>query len=88
MITKEKIMIFRKYSGDTDAFARSGSNYEKKIVSDSDWSVMDNLFQDIEIIHNGVASERFKNNTYCRLVELCDSQDLVDALWTDAYGNM
>ena len=49
MITKEKISIYKKFGGDSDAWARIGTPEEKKIMSDDDWYIIDSLIQDIII---------------------------------------
>lgn len=65
MINNEKILIYKKYEGDLDAWARIGTLEEKKAMSDDDWYLIDNLIQDavisksdiIEILKRNVENE-------------------------------
>jgi len=59
MITKQKIEIYLKYQ-DANYFARSGSTEDKKIMSDNDWGLIDNLIQDIHLLKNNLVSINMK----------------------------
>lgn len=59
MITSKKLGTFEKYNGDIDQFARTGSKSEHDIISDSEWSLIENFLQGIELINKGVASEEY-----------------------------
>jgi len=36
-ISKQKLVIFRKFYGDADGLTRVGSNADKKVMSAEDW---------------------------------------------------
>lgn len=59
MITIEKLDIYNKYKGDGDAFVRSATKNEKKIINGSDFLLIDNVIQDLKIIEKGLASKSF-----------------------------
>lgn len=62
MITKNKILVYKKYDGDLDAWARIGTSEEKNIMSDDDWYLIDSLIQEI-IISKFNLIQRLKVNT-------------------------
>lgn len=49
MINNEKILIYKKYEGNLDAWARIATLEEKKNMSDDDWYLIDDLIQDMVI---------------------------------------
>lgn len=76
MITKEKIKIFDRYAGDIDSFARSGRDHEKKVLSDIEWFLIDNFYQDIELINKKLAAQTYTEQTIVKLKENCDRESL------------
>jgi hypothetical protein len=73
MITTEKIKIFNSYGGDIDGLARNSRSNDHNLISDNEWSLIDNFFQDIELINNGLAAQTYIEQTLLRLKENCDS---------------
>jgi hypothetical protein len=73
MITTEKIKIFNSYSGDIDGLARGGRGYEKNLFDTDDWSLIDNLFQDIELINKRLAAQTYIDQTIVKLKDNCDN---------------
>ena len=67
MITTEKLKIFDKYKGDIDAFARVGRETEKKVITDYEWQLIDNLKQDIELINKGLSSSDYNSKTISQI---------------------
>ena len=61
MITKQKIEIYRKYGGDGDGFVRFGQKNEKDIIEHNDWSMIDSVLQDLELIKKGLCSSNYKD---------------------------
>jgi hypothetical protein len=61
MITKQKIEIYRKFQGDSDGFSRSSLTKEKDLFQKNDWSLIDSVVQDLELVKNGLCSEEYKN---------------------------
>lgn len=62
MITERKILIYKKYKGDVDLWARIGTEQEKLDISDDDWLLIDSLIQDIVIGRRNV-EKILKENT-------------------------
>ncbi len=60
MITAEKINIYLKYRGDIDAWARLAKNREAKIMTDSDWQLIDDFIQITQLVESGKASNGFE----------------------------
>lgn len=67
MITIEKLKIFDKYKGDIDAFARVGSETEKKVITDNEWQIIASSKQDIELINKGLSSSDFNSKTISQI---------------------
>ena len=80
MITEDKIKVYKRYDGDIDGWARSGSKKEKSIMSDEDWYVIDGLIQDLSMVKKGLASSGFNENLNVKLKEMCDSDSAVNQL--------
>lgn len=60
MITAEKLKIYLKYRGDIDAWARLAKNREAQIMKDSDWQLIDDFVQAIQLVESGKASNGFE----------------------------
>jgi len=74
MITREKIKIFDSYGGDIDGLARFGRDYEKKLFDNDDWSLIDNFYQDIELINKGLAAQTYTTQTISKLRDNCNHE--------------
>jgi hypothetical protein len=72
MITLEKLRIFDKYDGDVDQLARIGRNYEKSQFDKNDWSIIDNICQNIELINKGLVAQNYLEKTLKSIKENCD----------------
>jgi phosphoenolpyruvate carboxylase len=72
MITIEKIKIFNNYGRDIDGLARVGRDFEKKLFDNDDWSLIDNLFQDIELINKRLAAQTYIVQTFAKLKDNFD----------------
>ena len=77
MITIEKIKIFDNYGGDIDGLARVGRDYEKKLFDNNDWSLIDNFYQEIELINKRLAAQTYIEQTFANLKENCDHESFV-----------
>src|SRR4051812_18575549 len=73
MITTEKIKIFNSYGGDIDGLTRNSRSNDHNLISDNEWSLIDNFFQDIELINKGLAAQTYIEQTLLKLKENCDS---------------
>lgn len=80
MVTENKIKVYKRYDGDIDVWARSGSKKEKSIMTDEDWYVIDGLIQDLSMVEKGLASSDFNENLNVKLKKICDSDSTVNQL--------
>ncbi|MDM7917694.1 MAG: hypothetical protein QUS12_00830 [Methanosarcina sp.] len=78
MITREHIEIFKKYKGDGDGFVRSGKQNEKEVMTYSDWKLMEEFIQDINLIKKGLASNSYTGMVLQKLNENCDNIDTLE----------
>lgn len=74
MITAEKIKIFDRYAGNIDGFARFGRDHEKKVFNDNEWSIIDNFYQDIELINKNLVALVYTEQTIVKLKDNCDRE--------------
>jgi len=61
MISLENLNIYKKYNGDIDGWARSADRNELELIDDSEWLLIDQLIQQIQMVNSGVTSESFEN---------------------------
>ncbi len=80
MITLRKIEIYRKFSGDIDHFARVGSHQDKIDISDKEWSLIDSLLQDLELVDKGLAADTFVKRLDERIKESCENEGVFQEL--------
>ena len=77
MINREKISIYRKFSGDIDAWARSNKGYP---ISEDEWYLIDSLLQDLLMIKNGLTSQIFEMKVQEKLDKNCDNSSVQQEL--------
>lgn len=77
MITRKKIEIFKKFSGDIDHFASVGTSQDKIDISDNDWALIDNFIQDLELVDKGLAADSFVKSLDIRLKENLESETIL-----------
>lgn len=82
MITEVKIKIHKKYKGDIDSWARSGTKNEKEVINDIDWYLIDNFLQEIYLVKNKLVSKEFENKLNDKLSKLCENYQVVELLKT------
>ena len=80
MITEYKIILYNKYSGDIDEWARNNSKKELSIMSDDDWFLIDGFIQDLTLVKNGLASLEFSNSLNISLKENCDTEETINKI--------
>lgn len=80
MITREKLEIYERYKGDGDALIRVGTPQEKHALNYSDWKLIENLLQDIQLISNNQTSDTYADEVKQVLYQKCDSSDTVEKL--------
>ncbi|MFN4246285.1 MAG: hypothetical protein ACK4EY_01100 [Flavipsychrobacter sp.] len=74
MITKDKLVIFKKYNGEVDNFGMLGKKSEHKFITDNDWYIISGLVQDIKLINNNLASPEYASNVFKTMKDLCDDE--------------
>jgi hypothetical protein len=72
MITVEKLTIFDKYGGLYDGIDRIGNSFEKKLFENDEWSLIDSLYQDIELINDNLAAPGYIDKTINLMKASCD----------------
>ena len=78
MLTLKKIAIYRRYDGDNDSWARSGSKQDKSSMDDADWYLIFRFIGDLTLVKNGLAAENYVKDLNQRLLDNCDSQDTIN----------
>lgn len=74
MITEQKIEIYKKYHGDIDGLSRGGKKQEKILFDEKDWSLIDSVLQDLEIVNKGLCSSDYKERLIGLLNENFDKK--------------
>lgn len=72
MITLEKLNTYKSYNGDIDGWARSGPSWQKQVMTDEDWFLIENLIQDLTLVQRGLAAPDFIENLNNRLKDKCN----------------
>ena len=80
MVTEEKIKIFKRYDGNIDSWAKSGSIKEKLVMTDDDWYTIDAFIQDLFIVKKGLASIEFKDTLNVKLRLNCNGENTINQL--------
>ncbi len=80
MITKDKIQIYKNYSGDVDGWARIGSKEEKELMNDEDWFLIEDLLQDLSLMKSGNSSEEYNIKIAEKLKNKCSDEEVVREL--------
>ena len=81
MITASQIQIYKKFNGDIDDWARSGSKVQKNQMSDLDWSQIEELRQRFFLINSGSAAESYIIESREKLTSLVE-KDAIDLFMT------
>lgn len=75
MITIEKLLIFKEFKGDVDSWSRQSSINSEYYFESKDWTLIDNLIQDVIIVNNGLASKVFTDKLENDLLKNCDCNE-------------
>ena len=78
-ITMDKLKVYQKYQGDPDSFARTGSNYEKNLIGDEDWRIIEELYHNFFLIKNNLTSKEFSTEILIHLEQVADD-DVINSL--------
>ncbi len=80
MITAKKISLYKKYEGDVDGWARSGSKSGQIEMEDADWYLIENLLQDLKLVSKGLASNEYSEALQERLQSNCSDAEAIEKL--------
>jgi hypothetical protein len=72
MLTIEKINIFTNYRGDIDGPTRNSRSNDYDLITDNEWALIDNFFQDIELINKRLAAQTYVDRIFLNLKDKCD----------------
>jgi len=72
VITTEKIKSFEHFKDAKNSFARINVTYYNKLLENSDWTLIDGLYQDIQLINDFLVAEPFIERVISNLREECD----------------
>lgn len=76
MLTTEKVEIFKNYKGYYDGYYIQNKN-ESRIISDDEWTLLNDLMQEIFLIRKGLAAESYELRILKKVQENCDSKETV-----------
>jgi hypothetical protein len=79
MLTLAKIQTYERFGGDIDGFARS-SGRDGESITDTDWSLIDELRQGLYLVASQMASARFAVEVEQRLHAVTMDDETRDAL--------
>jgi hypothetical protein len=74
------VEIYKKFAGDIDHFARTGSAMEKLDISDDDWRLIESFLQDLALVDNGLAADSFVESLEARIKVSLESAELTREL--------
>jgi len=80
MLTSEKVEIFKRYKGNYDGY-HFQSNGQLEVISGDEWSLLNNLMQDIYLIRNGVAAKSFEITVKEELLKNCNTQKTINLIF-------
>ena len=80
MITKSKILIYQKFNGDIDGWARCASKKEQSEMNDEDWYLIEELINEISNLKNNNPAVSFTDQVNEKLHRHCDSTEVINLL--------
>ncbi len=88
MITASKVLIYKRYNGELEAWNHGGRQKERLIMNDADWYAIQSLLQDIKLVSSGQASDSYKNDVKHRLDTECEDKETINLLFEEAARRM
>ena len=82
VITREKLDIFRRYDGDVDGWALRRDPQEHAVMSDGDWSVIEDLRHRLWLERHESVSDDFIAETRRLISESVPDENALRALHT------
>ncbi|MEP6849316.1 MAG: hypothetical protein ABI999_10700 [Acidobacteriota bacterium] len=80
MITVEKVKVFASWDGDIDMFTRAGRKWEKDLVSDDDWALIERILQDQIVIKRNLVSPERVVKAVERFKQVCENDEVVEMI--------
>ena len=80
MITKKQILIYIKYDGDSDGFARCATKSERNTLTDDIWLLLDGIVFDLHLINSNLASKENADRISSKLGKTLNDDSLVKIL--------
>ena len=74
MLTLEHLKIFQKFGGDIDGWIRQRSEHDKAIMTDNDWRLISEFYENLELIKKGLASEDFKLKVISKIEQFTNKE--------------
>ena len=80
MLTLKHLKIYLKHGGDGDNFVRNGTDEEKLIMDSKNWSLIENLKQDMYLGKKNLASELYVKKIEIILKRECENEETINEL--------
>jgi len=80
MITTQHLEIYKYYEGNGDGFARCSSEEEKVFMTYEEWSLLDEIIQNIHLVKKGLSAKSFSDKLWKKLLDTCDTQETINKL--------
>lgn len=81
MLTLAKLDIYRQYRGLSDGLYLQHGKDADKIITGSDWKLIEGLIQDIHLVRMGLAAPSFGEELAIRLKNSSDGPDTIAGLF-------
>jgi hypothetical protein len=78
MISKEKMLQYKKFNGDLDKWVKSQKGGMDEVLSGADWTVIDKVVQRLKIEKNQYASNDFREETKRVLVRTFENAEVIE----------
>jgi len=80
MITSKKLETYKHFNGDSDSWARVGSNHNTMVMNSSDWPLIENLIQEISLVKKGLVLQSYILHIEEKLKQSCDNEETIRTL--------
>jgi hypothetical protein len=72
MITKEKLIVYRRFEEDPDGLARVGSLNERAALSQGEYALIERLLRGLKLCSRGLATAEFCEAIEAEVRSSCD----------------
>ena len=80
MITMANLKEYEEYHGYYDGFYMQKVKNGTNLTTDTEWYLINDLIQDVQLVDKGLASKEFSDNLQKRLRENCDNEGTITQL--------